>query len=45
MFQLVRHNHANIVKQNIYRGKNFDVEYLSFPALDEISCIIAFSVR
>ncbi len=39
MYRLVRNNSENIVKQNIYQGKEYEVEYLSFPAFDEISCV------
>lgn len=39
MYKLDRHNKENVVKQNIYRGDGFAVEYLSFPALDELKCV------
>lgn len=39
MYKLNRHNKENVVKQNIYRGDGFAVEYLSFPALDELKCV------
>ncbi len=46
MFQLVRHNNENVIKQNIYQGGGFEAEYLSFPMLDAIPCIKhVFSTR
>ena len=39
MFELVRNNTEKTVKQNIYQGEGYEVEYLTFPILDEIACI------
>lgn len=39
MFELVRNNTEKTVKQNIYKGEGYEVEYLTFPMLDEIACV------
>lgn len=39
MFKLVRSNLETVMKQNEYRAEEYEVEYLTFPVLDEISCI------
>ena len=39
MFELVRNNTEKTVKQNIYQGEGYEVEYLTFPMLDEIACV------
>ncbi len=39
MYKLNRHSKEEVVKQNIYRADGYEVEYLSFPALDRFPCV------